>query len=214
MQPCSLAPRNALAHNRAQPCRDSFPDFFREGSEMDMITGHAFMATSLDGFIARRDHGLDWLAKQNVANEDHGFDAFMDSVDGLITGRGSFNNLLGFDEWPYKKPVIVMSNSLTDEDVPAELRKKVRLTQLGPKQLMDSLHLAGWNRAYVDGGQVVQSFLRAGLISDLTLTLVPILLGDGRRLFGETDRDIDLELQEAKSFPSGLVQLRYEITQS
>lgn len=178
-----------------------------------MTSGHVFMATSLDGFIARRDHALDWLIAHTDADVDHGYEAFIDTVDGVIMGRATFNTVLGLGEWPYAKPVIVASSSLSDADVPPELAAKVKLTQLAPRQLMHSLSQAGWRRAYVDGGRLVQSFLRAGLISEITLTLIPVLLGDGRRLFGDTEADIALELQEAKSFPTGLVQLRYEVGQ-
>lgn len=176
-----------------------------------MITGHVFMAQSLDGFIARRDHGLDWLAQRTNPDEDHGFDAFMDSVDGVVMGRATFSTVRGFETWPYTKPVIVLSDSLDDDEVPATLRGKVRIVQLGPRQLMKSLEEAGWSRAYVDGGKTVQAFLRAGLIEDITLSIVPVLLGDGRRLFGELEQEIDLELHEARGFPSGLVQLNYKL---
>lgn len=176
-----------------------------------MTTGHVFIATSLDGFVARDDHGLDWLMKQNTADEDHGYDAFMASVDGLIMGRGSFQAALSFDTWPYQKPVIVMSKSLTEDTVPVGLRDQVSLTRLEPGELMASLDARGWKRAYVDGGLVVQSFIRAGLVSDMSVTLIPILIGGGRRLFGELDGDIDLELLASKAYPSGLLQTRYRL---
>lgn len=177
-----------------------------------MTTGHIFMATSLDGFIARRDHTLDWLIAHTDTEEDHGYEAFMDTVDGVVMGRATFKTVLGLGNWPYAKPVIVASSSLAEADIPPELASKVKLTQLAPRQLMQSLSDAGWSRVYVDGGRLAQSFLRAGLISDITLTLIPVLLGDGRSLFGETEDDIALELQEAKSFPTGLVQLHYRVT--
>jgi dihydrofolate reductase len=63
-----------------------------------MTTGHVFIAVSLDGFIARQDGGLDWLMKQKTAGEDHGYDTFMASVDGLIMGRGSFEKALTFND--------------------------------------------------------------------------------------------------------------------
>lgn len=174
-----------------------------------MTSGHVYIATSLDGFVARRDHRIDWLMKQNTAGEDHGFEAFMDSVDGLVMGRGSFLNVLSFGEWPYRKPVMVMSRTLGEEDVPKALRDKVRLTRQSPVELMASLRDVGWQRAYIDGGQLVQSFIREGLIDDLTLATIPILIGDGIRLFGELERDIDLQLLSSTSFPSGIVQSHY-----
>jgi dihydrofolate reductase len=106
-----------------------------------------------------------------------------------------------------------MSHSLVEEDIPAELEDKVRLTQLSPQELMLSLDKEGWKRAYVDGGKLVQSFIQAGLIQDMTITFIPILIGEGLRLFGPVDGDIDLELMESKSFDSGLVQNQYKIAQ-
>ena len=169
------------------------------------------MATSLDGFVAREDHSLDWLMKQKTEGEDHGYDSFIASVDGLIMGRGSFKTVLGFENWPYEKPVVVMSQSLTQDDIPFELREKVRLSQQGPKELLDTLALEGWKRAYIDGGKIVQSFLKESLIEDMIVTLIPILIGSGVRLFGDAGRDIDLELIDVKSFGSGLVSTHFKV---
>ena len=177
-----------------------------------MTTGHVFIATSLDGFVARKNHNLDWLMKQQTAGADHGYKDFMASVDGLVMGRGSYETALTFDDWPYSKPVVVMSKTLSAADIPEPLRDKVQLTKLDPPELMQSLQSEhDWSRAYIDGGRVVQSFIRCGLIEDIVMTLVPILLGDGIRLFGEIDADIDLELLGAEAFESGLLQTRYRL---
>jgi len=177
-----------------------------------MTTGHVFIATSLDGFIARTNHALDWLPQQKIEGEDLGYETFLASIDGLIMGRGSFENILTFDEWPYQKPVVVLSKTLTQDDIPNELAGKVRISQLTPKAIMESLHKEGWKRAYVDGGLIVQSFIRAGLIDDMVVTLIPILIGDGRRLFGMVDDDVDLKLTSSQAFhTSGMVQNHYKI---
>ncbi|OBY28614.1 dihydrofolate reductase family protein [Leisingera sp. JC1] len=177
-----------------------------------MTTGHVFIATSLDGFVARQDHSLDWLYKQPVAeNDDGGFAAFMDSVDGLIMGTGSFRTVLGFGQWPYSKPVVVLSNSLTEQDIPEELKDKVRLSTAAPADLMQELQEEGWTRAYVDGGRMVQSFLRRGLIADLTITTVPILIGSGIPLFGSLDQDIDLQVASSRILPTGMVQTTFRV---
>ena len=109
-----------------------------------MTTGHVYIATSLDGFVARPDHSLDWLTKQPTGGEgagDMGYAAFMASVDGLVMGRGSFTNLLGLldigpegdaQAWPYTKPVVVVSRSLTPAELPAALRDGVRIVDLEP----------------------------------------------------------------------------------
>lgn len=176
-----------------------------------MTTGHVYIATSVDGMVARSNHQIDWLMKQDTTGEDHGYDEFMDSVDGIVMGRGSYENVLTFGEWPYKKPVVVMSKTLKPQDIPAGIKDKIHLTDLDPPELMQSLEKDGWSRAYIDGGKVVQSFIKCGLIEDFVLTTVPILIGDGIRLFGDIDKDIDLEFVNSKSFKSGLVQNYYRI---
>lgn len=176
-----------------------------------MTTGHIMMAMSLDGFVARPDHSLDWLNKQATQGEDHGFAAFQDRMDVIVMGSGSFRTVVGFEEWPYTIPCIVMSRTMTDEDVPVELRGKVEVSKLEPKALMDSLQKRGLKRAYVDGGAVIRSFIQAGLIEDMKISIVPILLGEGIRIFGANDTDIDLKLVSSTSFPSGLVDLEYRV---
>ena len=176
-----------------------------------MPTGHVMMALTLDGFVARKDHSLDWLMKQNTEGEEHGFAAFLDDIDGIVMGSGSFRTVLGFGDWPYEKPVIVLSSSLTEEDIPSRLAGKAEISALPPKELMKDLNKRGWHRVYVDGGAVVQSFLRLGLIDDFKLAIVPVLLGGGIRLFGDLNSYIDLELTYTNAFPSGLVELRYKV---
>ncbi|WP_411352052.1 dihydrofolate reductase family protein [Leisingera aquaemixtae] len=177
-----------------------------------MTTGHVFIATSLDGFVARKDHSLDWLSKQPAAEDcDGGFAAFMDGIDGLVMGTGSFRTLLGFGQWPYSKPVVVLSSSLTGQDIPEELKDKVRLSTAAPADLMQDLQEEGWTRAYIDGGRLVQSFLRQGLIADLTITTVPILIGSGIPLFGSLDRDIDLKVASSRILHAGMVQTTFRV---
>jgi len=78
-----------------------------------MTTGHVFIATSLDGFIARKDHQIDWLTKQPTQGEDLGWEGFMERVDGLVMGRGTFETVLTLGPWPYRKPVVVMSKRVS-----------------------------------------------------------------------------------------------------
>lgn len=176
-----------------------------------MVTGHVFIATSMDGFIARKDGDLDWLMEYDTGDEEHGYDAFMASVDGLIMGRGTFEKVLTFGDWPYQGPVIVMSSRLTEKDIPENLKNKVRTSNQTPDALMETLDKEGWSKAYVDGGKIIQSFLRAGLISDIVLTRVPVLIGDGLTLFGALDADIKLDHIETESFPSGLIGSKYKV---
>lgn len=182
--------------------------------EAPLTTGHVFIATSLDGFIARKDGAIDWLpGLDSDPGENYGYDAFIASVDGLVMGRNSFEKVLEFGEWPYPKPVMVMSRTLDPSTLRADLRDKVEISSASPRALMDELAGRGWRRVYVDGGQVIQSFLREGLIADMVVTRVPVLLGEGLPLFGPLASDVALEHIETRSYPSGLVLSRYAIRQ-
>lgn len=176
-----------------------------------MITGHVFIAASLDGFIARNDGDIEWLLSRDDPSEDHGYESFIRNIDGIIMGRGSYEKVRTFDSWFYNKPVLVLSKQLASSPVPEELEGLVRFSDLSPKAAMDMLAGEGWRRVYVDGGQVIQSFLREGLIADMVITHIPVLIGEGRPLFGPSDGDISLTHIETKAFASGLVQSHYRV---
>lgn len=176
-----------------------------------MITGHVFIATSLDGFIAREDGDIDWLLSRDDPDEDHGYRDFIRDIDGLVMGRGSFEAIARMGEWPYDRPVLVLSRTLASGPVPAHLNGSVRFADLAPAAAMQMLAAEGWRRVYVDGGRIVQSFLREGLIADMVITQVPVILGAGRPLFGPTGGDIALTHVRTTAFPSGLVQSHYRV---
>lgn len=176
-----------------------------------MITGHVFVATSLDGFIARKDGDIAWLLERDDPAEDHGYDAFIEKIDIVVMGRGTFEKVRDERPWFYTRPVLVLSRSLMNHDIPADLIGKVRASDKSPEQAMQMLEAEGHGRVYVDGGKVIQSFLREGLIADMVITLVPVLLGEGRSLFGATPSDIPLVHEGTRSFGSGLVQSCYRI---
>ena len=176
-----------------------------------MLTGHVFIATSLDGFIARPDGEIDWLTRGNSEGEDHGYHSFMASVDGIIMGRGTYEKVLTFPTWPYAGKAVVLTHSLREADLPQQLRSRVSFSSEEPSILFKRLFSEGWAHAYVDGGKVIQSFLRAGLIADMIITKIPVLIGSGLPLFGIVDTDIQLKHVKTNSFPSGLVQSKYAV---
>jgi len=176
-----------------------------------MTTAHVFIATSLDGFIARRDDDIDWLTSYPTLGEDHGYDAHITRMDGVIMGRGTYEKVVTFDQWYYTKPTIVLSRTLDPHSVPDHLKDKIEILAATPEEVMAIAAQRGWTKIYVDGGQLIQAFLRAGLVEDMIITKVPILLGTGIPLFGETGRDIALEHLSTKAFPSGMVQSHYSV---
>ena len=172
-----------------------------------------FIATSLDGFIARDDGSIDWLETANATippGEDCGYADFMASVDVLVMGSGTFEKVLFFPEWPYgEKPVWVVSRTRTD--LPAHLPPQVRLMNLTPAEIASIARHSGYQRLYVDGGQLIQSFLQDALITELTITTIPVLLGAGRALFGRLARDVPLALVASRAYPFGFVQSTYRV---
>ncbi len=175
------------------------------------ITGHVFIATSLDGFIARDDGDIAWLLERDDPAEDHGYAEFIADKDMIVMGRGSYEKIVTLGEWFYDRPVLVLSRQLADQPVPDGLQGKVRFSGLSPADAMLELAAQGVRRVYVDGGQIIQSFLREGLIADLVVTTVPVLLGSGRPLFGTLRHDVSLSLESCRHFPSGLVQSTYRV---
>jgi dihydrofolate reductase len=177
-----------------------------------MTTAHVFIATSLDGYIARQNGEIDWLPQHPIPGEDLGYEGFIAGIDMIVMGRGTYEKVVTFDQWPYAVPVLVLSKQLAGTPVPEPLISKVQFSSLEPTEVMKDLEKENFCRVYVDGGQVVQSFLREGLITDMTLTVIPILIGAGRRLFGALRQDSHLQLVSSRSFPiSGIVQSTYRL---
>jgi dihydrofolate reductase len=179
-----------------------------------MVTGHVFIATSLDGFIARPDGRLDWLidtpkGPKKPEGEDFGYGAFLAAMDGLVMGRGTFEAVRDFDPWPYEKPVVVLSAALRDADIPDRLRGRLSLDRGTPAEVMGRLAGKGWRRAYVDGGATIRQFLAAGQIAEIVVSRLPVLIGAGLPLFGPEGQDRWLTHAETRSYPGGLVQSRY-----
>lgn len=177
-----------------------------------MVTTHVFIAVSLDGYIARQDDDIDWLLQRDDPTEDHGYAAFIADKDWIVMGRGSYEKALTFDQWPHDRPVLVLSRQLTATAVPEALKDKVQFSSRTPGEVLADLTVQNAHRVYIDGGKVIQSFLREGLVADMIITTVPVLLGSGKPLFGSLTRDIDLTLLSSRSFPSGLVQSHYRLT--
>lgn len=172
----------------------------------------AFIAASLDGFIARDDGSIDWLEENPLPGEDFGYADFFASIDVLVMGRKTFETVLGFGEWSYTgKKVMLLSRTLTTEDIPDNNKREVEIYSGSLADLLTRLEEAGCRHVYADGGQVICSFIREGLLDELTLTRIPVLLGRGIPLFGDTPGDVRLNHVGTKAYPNGFVQSRYSL---
>ena len=168
-----------------------------------------FIATSLDGYIADRDGGIDWLQLiPNPGHYDMGFKNFMEKVDAIVMGRTTFELVCSFEmEWPYPVPVFVMSRTLSS--IPVGFSDKAELVIGTLSEILESIHQKGHNRLYVDGGQTIQSFLQEDLIDEITLTTIPILLGGGVPLFSVLPEALELELVHSEVWLNEIVQSHY-----
>jgi len=105
--------------------------------------------------------------------------------------------------------VIVLSSR--DLPLPLELADKVEALHLSPRELVHEMDIRGAKGIYLDGGITIQRFLREGLVNEMTITTIPILIGEGLPLFGSLDRDLKLELLSSISFKNGFVQNQYKV---
>jgi len=164
----------------------------------------AFIATSLDGFIARPDGGLDWLEAVRSPGEDHGYEAFLAEMDTILLGRNTYEAALGFPEWPYaSKRVLVYTRR------GGEARHGVGFLAGSPFKVALRLETLGARRVYLDGGATISAFLAADLVDELIISILPVVLGEGIPLFRAPLPERPLALEGIRGYPSGLVQLRY-----
>ena len=176
------------------------------------FTGSVFLGMSVDGFIARLDGDLSWLIgdteaggpPDDGAGGDFGFSAFVSGIDALVMGRGTYEVIAPMAEWPYQgRPVHVLSTTL-EPDPRVTLHRSF-------DEAVAALTAAGYRRVYVDGGRTVHDFLAAGLVGELTLSRVPVLIGEGHTPFGPLPADVLLEHVRTRTFPGGMVQTTYRV---
>lgn len=175
--------------------------------------GIVYLATSLDGFIARTDDEIDWLEPDatithaaSVPGPGHqaSYDALIERVDVMVMGRRTYDKVLTFDEWPYPIPVLVLSATMPEGgDDRVEV---VRSLQSAVERLGE----VATRGVYIDGGLTVQAFLEADLVDEITVTTVPVIIGTGIPLFGALGRDVKLSLQHVEA-EGGYLSARYDV---
>jgi dihydrofolate reductase len=166
-----------------------------------------FVGISVDGFMARPDGSVGFLPE---TPEPHGEAEFFASVDAMVIGRGTYEWVVSYGQWPYGKMRVVV---LSTQPVDFSPFPKARVEQMQgePAEIVAKLAATGAHHLYVDGGVTIQRFLRAGLIDRLIVTRVPVLIGQGIPLFGSLARDVRLRHVRTQSYASGLVQSEYEV---
>ena len=179
-----------------------------------MVKVSVYIGTSLDGFIARENGDIDWLDKANqkvTPGEDFGFHKFLESINLIVMGRKTFEQVVSFDIWPYKDNKLIVLTSKNFE-IPEKLRKTVTISNtLIPEELIKELSDKSVDHIYVDGGIVIQEFLSARLVDEITVTIVPILIGKGKSFSGLLPEDLDLQHLKTTVYEFGFVQNKYKV---
>ena len=169
-----------------------------------------YIATSLDGFIARENGSIDWLTKyENNPETDYGYSEFYASIGKVLMGRKTYEQVLGFGEWPYrekksyvftrqKEPIRRENNvEFVSEDIGEFVRQLKRNTE-------EDIWLVG-------GSQIIKVFFEENLVQDLIVFVVPIILGSGIPLFDHIGKEIGFRTGRVERYENGLVKLEYEV---
>ena len=160
-----------------------------------------YIASSLDGYVARENGDIDWLPEVS----ESGYDAFYKSVDTVIMGKTTYDQVLTFGEYPYKdKKSFVFSRTSQNNDDNAEFVSDVA------KFVKDGFPGAGENIWLIGGAKIIGSFLKQGVVDEIIITVIPILLGKGISLFQNFEDEAKLELIKAEKYGQ-LVDLQYKV---
>ncbi len=165
-----------------------------------------YVAASLDGFIATPSGGVEWLSGFEQSGEDYGYREFYATIDTLVMGRNTYDEVRSYGAWPYAgKPAWVCTESVVADPTP-----DVRVTHLTPHALMRALEAGGAARCWlVGGGRLAAAFHANGLITEYVVSVIPVILGDGIPMLATNGEAQPLHLEESVAYPTGVVQLRY-----
>jgi dihydrofolate reductase len=179
-------------------------------------TGKVFIATSLDGYIAREDGDIDWLVNPPMRDghrpadpdvpPEFRYDGHIAAVDEIVMGRGTYEKALTFGTWPYPDhtAIVVSTTRSPGQDDRVTIVRSI-------DEALTELYRRRATGVYVDGGTIVQEFLRRDLVDEVTLTHTPVLLGAGLRLFGWLPEDVHLTHLGTASIEAGMVTSRYAV---
>lgn len=165
-----------------------------------------YIAVSVDGFIAQEGDSLDFLSVVDKVGEDYGYKNFISSVDTVIIGRKTFDWIMKHvEEFPHadKETYVITHQKISNRD-------KITFYNGNLDDLVEKLRNTSGGNIYCDGGaEIVNELLRLRSIDEIILSIIPVLVGKGTRLFDQFREKQSLELLSNKVFDSGLVQLHY-----
>lgn len=165
-----------------------------------------FIAMSLDGYIAKLDGDISFLSMVEKEGEDYGYAKFIETVDTVILGRKTYDKILsmGLDISYGSRNVFVLTHT------PHPITDKITFYSGSLPEFISSLKTKDGKHIYCDGGaETIHQLLQEDLIDEITVSVIPILLGNGIRLFSRNFQEQKLQLVTSKSFEKGLVQLHY-----
>jgi dihydrofolate reductase len=168
-----------------------------------------YVASSLDGYIAKEDGDVSWLEELNISMEEAGYDEFYSTVDALVMGRKTYEMIVSFGQWPYgDKPVWVCSSNNIDVIKDCNLQSgKTPLGAYNEAQVQGVNHL--W---LVGGGKLAASFLEEKLLTHLSISQMPIILGGGIKLFGDLQNHTKIQTISIEPHKSGFTQMEFLVT--
>jgi dihydrofolate reductase len=168
-----------------------------------------FIATTIDGFIARENGSLDWLFNLPNPNQiDHGYGDFISGIDTVVLGRKTYEDILGFGiEWPYGNctSYIVTNNS----NYSVSTDNTLVLNELNKSAIELLRSKSSANIWVVGGGEIISRFLNCAEIDEMILSIIPIILGKGISLFPGEPKETEFELIRSEAFETGVVNLSY-----
>ena len=166
-----------------------------------------YIAMSLDGFIAKEDDDISFLDIVSIENEDYGYSDFYQSVDTVIIGRKTYDKIISLiNEFPHKYK---LSYILTRQE--RESKDNIIYYNGNLAELINNLKMKDGKDIFIDGGaEIVRQLIDLKLIDEMYISIIPILLGNGIRLFDQ-EKESKLKLIESEHFVSGLVKLHYQI---
>lgn len=168
-----------------------------------------YIATSIDGYIATPDGGVEWLDEiPNPNKTDHGYNALLDSIDTVLMGGRTYHEIIGFGvEWPYKNKITYVvsrrnSNVTPNEDV-------YFITEDIVSKISELKNETGKDIWLVGGGELTTILLNANLIDEMQLCIAPIILGQGIPLFPNKPKESLWTLKDNKTYDTGMITATY-----